>query len=470
MDYFHNVLPPSELLRVGASALSDILKRLRAFGVQQPKSNIEFDIDRNTGFVPASPLPRLPLAFDFWERALAEAPDVLSLGDDVSEEAVAKRESSELWRQRIREGPMIPTHTIENDRRRLQRAHLVLAFLTHFYVHSTPPAGTSMPVVVPKTLAVPLVAVSKILGIAPVLTYADTVLWNAYPTNPALPLTLDNLHFEHLFSGTEDEAEFYRASASIELRGVELLTIIEEYHSIPDVKDEASTWKISRDLLRITSLIEELSDILQSVRAGCDPHVFHWSVRPWFCGADAGGPTSSGWIYEGVSDSERLDLSGPSGGQSTLMHTLDVWLDIDHKLAKRRYPPPSDDNKKSDLGFMDRMRRYMPGQHREYLEYLQNSPRPIRDLVRQTPALREPYNAAVMALKRFRDIHIRVACLYVVTMSKSQRYRCPVMAAIAKEQSDALRSATGPTRGTGGTELTTLLKSTRDATRRAVLE
>ena len=212
-----------------------------------------------------------------------------------------------------------------------------------------------MPIVVPKTLAVPLVAVSKLLGIAPVLTYADTVLWNAYPTNPALPLTLDNLHFEHLFSGTEDEAEFYRASAGIELRGVELLNIIEEYHSIPDVKDEASTWKISRDLQRVTSLIEEFSDILQSVRAGCDPHVFHWCIRPWFCGADSGGPTSSGWIYEGVDNSGKLDLSGPSGGQSSVMHALDVWLDIDHKLAKRRHPPPTEENKKADLGFMDRM-------------------------------------------------------------------------------------------------------------------
>ena len=57
--------------------------------------------------------------------------------------------------------------------------------------------------IIPKTLAIPLVTVSRILGIAPILTFADTILWNAYPMNPALPMTLDNLHFEHLFSGTE---------------------------------------------------------------------------------------------------------------------------------------------------------------------------------------------------------------------------------------------------------------------------
>lgn len=104
----------------------------------------------------------------------------------------------------------------------------------------------------------------------------------------------------------------------------------------------------------------------------------------------------------------------------------------------------------------------MPGPHREFLQYVQSSQRPIRGLVRQTPALKEAYNTAVMALKKFRDCHIRVACLYVVTAKN----RCPMMAAIANKLDD---SAQGPVRGTGGTELTTLLKAGRDATRRAIL-
>ncbi|KAH8117075.1 Indoleamine 2,3-dioxygenase [Phellopilus nigrolimitatus] len=451
MEYIHNVLTPPHLLRMGASALSEVLQRLRTLGVEPPKSNAEFDIARETGFMPAYPLQRLPLAFDFWERALTEAPEILSLGEDVTEDAIAKRAGSELWRQRIRE-----------------RAHLVLAYLMHYYVHSTPPSASTTAFVIPRTLSIPLVTVSELLGIAPVLTYADTVLWNAYPINPALPMTLDNMRFQHLFSGTDDEEEFYRTSAGVELRGVELLNVIEEFLSLPNVTDSSAVWKISRDLQRITSLIDELNDIVQSVRAGCDPHVFYWKIRPWYRGADANGPSSPGWIFEGVSDSDKLDLSGPSAGQSTVFHVLDVWFDIDHKLSQKRYPAPSDDNKKADHGFMERMRRYMPGSHREYLHYLEESSRPLRELARTTPALREPYNAAVMALKKFRDCHIRVACLYIVSMSKTARYKCPIMAAIAKEQEQAARS--GPIRGTGGNELSTLLKAGRDATRRAILE
>jgi indoleamine 2,3-dioxygenase len=241
------------------------------------------------------------------------------------------------------------------DRRTLQRAHVVLAYLTHFYVHSIPHSDGSSPIVVPQTLAIPLVAVSQTLGIAPVLTYADTVLWNARPINPLLPLSLDNVTFSQTFSGLDAEHEFYRASLGVELRGVELLSIIEEFHSLPNVKDSASVCKVSRDLNRIANLIDDLTDVVKSVLAGCDRNVFFWQVRPWFNGADSGGPTSHGWVFEGVKASETQYVSGPSGGQSALMHALDVWLDIDHKLSQRRYPAPSDDNKRADTGFMQRM-------------------------------------------------------------------------------------------------------------------
>lgn len=109
----------------------------------------------------------------------------------------------------------------------------------------------------------------------------------------------------------------------------------------------------------------------------------------------------------------------------------------------------------------------MPATHQNYLEYLAESPRPIRDVARQSAVVREAYNAAVMALKRFRDSHVRIACLYIVSMSKTDRKSrnaCPVMAAMSKEQGRA------PVRGTGGTELSVLLKAGRDATRRAIIE
>jgi len=367
--------------------------------------------------------------------------------------------------------PVLDTTYLHADIRSSQRAHMVLAWLVNFYVHSMS-HQEGAPTVVPKTLAIPLVQISRHLGFAPVLTFADTVLWNWELVNPALPLSGDNMRFVNLFSGTNDERNFYHASAMAELRGIEILRIIDDYNTLPNVSDLTSITKVARDLTRLAGVVDGISEVIQSVRPLCDPHVFYWDIRPWFEGSDAKGPTEPGWVYEGVDPSEQLDLSGPSAGQSSVMHALDIFLDIDHTLRQKRYPAPSPENKRADHGFMQRMRRYMPGKHQEYLNMLSAVPLPIRDLARSMPTLREPYDMAVSALKRLRDSHIRIACLYVVTMSRSTpgaRAGCPASAMIERLQA-ARASGNGPVRGTGGNELSVLLKAGRDATKRAMLK
>lgn len=107
----------------------------------------------------------------------------------------------------------------------------------------------------------------------------------------------------------------------------------------------------------------------------------------------------------------------------------------------------------------------MPGPHREFLQYLEDSSRPVRDIARQMPALQEPYNAAVMALKKFRDNHIIIVCRYIINPSRAAK--CPLMTALARKQA---MSQGQSVRGTGGNEIAPLLKAGRDATRRAVLQ
>jgi indoleamine 2,3-dioxygenase len=120
------------------------------------------------------------------------------------------------------------------------------------------------------------------------------------------------------------------------------------------------------------------------------------------------------------------------------------------------------------------MQRYMPSIHQKFLHELSNSPRSVRDLAERTPSLVAPYDSCVMALKRFRDAHMRVACLYVVSMSRAvPKAGCPVSAMWEQMQAEGavcpVSQKKAPVRGTGGNELSVLLKSCRDATTRTLI-
>ena len=104
---------PHHLLRLAVSSLNDVFSTLKTYtGPESAKarSNAEFEIYTQTGFIPRSPLRRLPASFDFWEIALERAHHDISLGEDDTDAAVSKRVSSEKWRENIRKVLRFNTH------------------------------------------------------------------------------------------------------------------------------------------------------------------------------------------------------------------------------------------------------------------------------------------------------------------------------------------------------------------------
>jgi indoleamine 2,3-dioxygenase len=483
MMRFINGLPHQPLPYLSVGHIFQVLNAA-IFDIEQPEASAGFkmehyQVDYATGFFPQEPPPRLSGQFELWENALEDAEGKLSLGEDTRESAKAKRPYGETWRERVMtvsmvtvnhirqlrlttsQFPLLETDHLANEPRLLQRAHLVLAHLINFYVHSQPPSGTSDPIHVPESLAIPIVRVSRVLGIAPVLTFADTVLWNARPVDPKLPMSANNITLAHTFSTTDAESNFHIANAKSELCGVEILRMIEDYAQLPDFADLHAVTKIARDLRRLATVVQEFTDILQNMKDTVDPYSFYWEVRPWFRGSECGTPK---WIYDGVPDSDSLDLAGPSAGQSSVMHAIDVFLDVDHELHQKRSPAPSEANKKADRGFMERMRRYMPGSHQAYLRDLAALPVPVRSLAKTSPLVRESYDLAVLALKKFRDVHMRIVCLYIISMAGTTPPGTPDEA--SERQGMQVH---GRAKGTGGSNVASLLKAGRDATDRCLV-
>ena len=190
---------------------------------------------------------------------------------------------------------VLSTVEIEADAPKARRAHHVLSYLTQFYVQSLPPAAPSngkvTPVVIPAPIAVPLVAVSRRLGIAPILTYADTVLWNWEKRDASLPVSRTNIRMTDLFTGSPQEELFFRTSAMIEIRGWEALDAMEncisESRSIQfssesggDIDMEESSSNVAFHLRRLERAFEDITWHLMDIRRGLDPDFFYNKFRP----------------------------------------------------------------------------------------------------------------------------------------------------------------------------------------------
>ncbi|KAG6904800.1 hypothetical protein DXG01_007069 [Tephrocybe rancida] len=425
-------------------------------GVAKASSAIQntpvYNVDPQSGFMPPEePLARLPIIWEPWESMLdAAVAAKLQLG---GKPGLSEREQaiSKSWRASVRRMPLLSTTELQSSHILLRRAHHVLTYVMHFYIHSLPPHD---PVVIPRALALPILHVSAHLDIPPILTYSDTALYNWIHKHP-LPTKvpeIDNLRTRTMFTGLVDEEEFYLCSARIELRGVDALELMRVTMDEIFIGDQTAVRRITDYLHRMATIINELKTLLMDVRKGCNPETYYNEVRPWFNGEDSDANRRK-WIFEGLDDDPSLkvptELSGPSAGQSSMIHVLDVFLGVDHHSSADR---PS---------FMSRMQTYMPRNHRLFLDHLSSNKRPLRAFVMASAdvLLCEVYNLAVVALKEFRDAHMIIATLYILGPARR-----------AARQGEVLeRRESNPLLGTGGTELVKFLKDTRTRTSETII-
>jgi len=381
--------------------------------------------------------------------------------------------------------PLLSTEPLTTSETVLRRAHHVLTFILHFFVHTLPPVAdpTNSPLRIPRSVSIPILEVSANLLLPPVLTYSDNVLynWDLRPApKPFAPINPQHLRSQTTFTGTSDEEHFYLTSSRIELVGVTALALLRAIEDEAFVGDLLSLRRITDYLSQLATAIEEMMIILNDVRKGCDPAVFYHQIRPWFRGQM---PGSRLWLFDGV-ETQPTELSGPSAGQSSIIHVLDIFLGVDQfshvhtgradsssSSASVSLSAPQETNGKweeKETPFLERMQRYMPRHHRAFLNHLKLSQRPLRNIVNADAPfaseeekevrkeLKHSYNESVAALKKFRDAHIKIATLYIINQVKNGPRVPGEEPAVAK--------------GTGGTDLVPFLKGVRDKTASAILK
>lgn len=321
-------------------------------------------------------------------------------------------------------------------------AHLVLAAVTMGFVWQegeTQPQG-----VLPRTLAIPFVEISKNLGLPPILVHSDLVLTNWTKRNPEGPLEISNLETIISFPGGES------------LQGFVLVTVLVEKAATPGLKAlvqgveailQHNQDALLQALQQLRLSIQDITSVLARMHDYVDPDIFYSVIRIFLSGWRDNPAIPMGLIYEGVT-AEPLGYSGGSAAQSSVLHAFDEFLGIRHC--------------KESADFLHRMRNYMPPAHKAFLEDLHSIPS-LRDHILASGAgcCLMSYNQCVEALAELRSYHITMVARYVIS-------------AAAKAGNRTLTHLPWPPqaledRGTGGTAVLSFLKSVREKTLEAVL-
>ncbi|GAB1293053.1 Indoleamine 2,3-dioxygenase 2 [Apodemus speciosus] len=249
------------------------------------------------------------------------------------------------------------------------------------------------------------------------------------------------------------------------LRGFILVTVLVEKAAVPGIKAlvqgveairQHSQDTLLEALQQLRLSIQDMTRALAQMHAMVtktkttyknyvDPDIFYAVIRIFLSGWKDNPAMPAGLVYEGVS-AEPLKYTGGSAAQSSVLHAFDEFLGIQHCAEC--------------VGFLHRMRDYMPPSHKAFLEDLHSAPS-LRDYILTSGpgGCLTAYNQCVEALVELRSYHISVVARYII--STAAKARSAMLTRLSPDTSED--------RGTGGTAVLSFLKSVRDKTVEALL-
>jgi len=302
------------------------------------------------------------------------------------------------------------------------------SFMVQSYVWGEPEA----PTVLPRCLAMPMVAIADHLGQQPLLPYSSYVLDNWGRFDKSGPVDLNNTFMLQHFLGGQDEAWFVLVHVAIEAQAGSALALMG-----PIVEAIAND-----DLDSVQAHLEDMAGIWAKINAifdrmpeRCDPYVYFERVRPYIHGWRDNPALPNGVIYEGTRfGNESQAFRGQTGSQSSIVPAMDALLGIGHAADPLK-------------AYLDQLHIYRPTQHRRFIDDVRAQSN-LRDFVEKAghKALAAAYNGNVQAISDFRTRHLEYAASYINKQGKSG----------AGNDTEV---------GTGGTPFMKYLKKHRDETK-----
>lgn len=268
----------------------------------------------------------------------------------------------------------------EVDLPALRLYYLRLGFVASGYINQV---GEAPATTLPKNIAQPLTHACKLLNRPPILSYDGYALYNWKRFDPRKPIALGNIdtiqNFVHLY----DERWFILVHVEIEAIAAEVLSAIASGSDAIRKNDGAT---LDKALNTIALSVAKQAAVLKRIPEKMDPHVYYRAFRPYI-------RFFENVVYEGVV-SDPISYRGETGAQSSIMPALVAFMKIPHQPSML-------------MNHLADMRNFMPAEHRQYLEDVAKLPDP------KPLASREPFNAVLEEIAKFREIHFGWADLYI---------------------------------------------------------
>ncbi len=280
----------------------------------------------------------------------------------------------------------------------LERAMLLYSYIGHGYIWG----GTSIEKVIPKNISKTWYKISQKLDRPPILSYASYALNNWKLQDVNKPFDLENIRILQNFLGGMDEDWFIMIHIAIEHEAKEILNNLKTYYLD---KNEDQSY-----LENALVSIKKINQIMNRMPEKCDPFIYYNRVRPYIFGWKNNPATPNGVIYEGVDEyggNPQL-FRGETGAQSSIVPALDALLGVTH----------SNDPLKE---YLDEMRLYMPKEHRNLLNDLDQWSENNR-----SKSIREDSSVLlsdeiIKEVHTFRNKHLEYARIYIHEQSLSNQ-------------------------------------------------
>uniref|UniRef100_A0A8D0HSF3 Indoleamine 2,3-dioxygenase 2 n=1 Tax=Sphenodon punctatus TaxID=8508 RepID=A0A8D0HSF3_SPHPU len=373
-------------------------------------------------------IAELPDYYSPWMRLAADLPHLVEGGQ---------------LRQEVEKMPLLSIQQLQGHRQ-LCLAHAALGFITMGYAWQ----GAGRQMSLPRALAVPFCAISELLGMPPILVYADCVLANWKKREPLG--CVENLDVLFSFPGGESNKGFFLVSLLVELAAASGIKAIPTIFNAMLHHDLSTLQTALQD---VAASLRKMRDVFTLVHSHVNPGIFFRSLRIYLAGWKDNPLMPEGLVYEGVWDHPR-QYAGGSAAQSSTIQCFDMLLGIHHD--------PVDGIPEE---YLICMRDYMPAAHRAFIQAVASGPS-LRQFVLAAgdTDLTAAFNKCVSSLVALRSYHIEVVVKYITIPAgqyqeeQKQRGGC--------FHQDLLGLCE---RGTGGTGFIQFLKAIRDNTQKAHL-